>query len=725
MREALKDLRGIIDNPAQFSGGFLKPIEGREGSLTYQITGSEPKEWSEELKEDVLEERPKLRDAFEVGFEPSSPTTQEEEFDKAQTQQSASLQQLKNHIQAIEQGQSSFTQPEGSGNEGVGYSHPISPIQAYRLSNPVGLNDTPPHARKALAQKLFSAVLDKYNHADHAPQPNPEAFDKLVEEAAKEVGVTILKDDDIPDDVHEADREWMENFDPDSITTSLARSLKPALSDKNEHGNFRIGNRRLVDLLDTGQYPNEDILAELHTRVETDPHRVDRYVMGEARKALAGESVSESELSGIGHETSRGAATEKSYDTQDDPIQEEEWEQDDDKPATASTLFEATPDQWNFAYGNEHDHIPDSNKFNLGSGEGFYPSTSATYNWAYSDEPFSKAKPQETRFEVSTKGNDFGKQFSAKNATLPNGRTIEDVYQKDIKRGVGRGKVPEGMSKEDLHEAYTNLWREWADANPQKLAELAAVANRKTLTDEFAYSTGTGVSQARSLAEVLQERHGTAGIDDLLGSQFNGNTARIKAKNNKTISELYKALTDKQKGHKAYTDLWQQWARENPEVMDQLANATREGLGGASGRGKTLVHRAHIRDSEKNPDELSTARSLSEILSSSNNRWAGDPKYRFPRTPIETHVPMEYNFSDEGAGELNATRILRNALKTVAPVDVRKLGTMAEGQYVSNSPIERKRLAVQSSSYPGEGGFDVEALHGHSDYHKWRPLMGF
>ena len=66
------------------------------------------------MKEGVSEESPKLRDAFEVGFEPSPPTTQEEEFDAAQKQQSSSLQQLKNHIQAIERGQSSFTQPEGS-----------------------------------------------------------------------------------------------------------------------------------------------------------------------------------------------------------------------------------------------------------------------------------------------------------------------------------------------------------------------------------------------------------------------------------------------------------------------------------------------------------------------------------------------------------------------------------------------------------------------------------
>ena len=744
MREAVKDLQGIIDNPAQFSGGFLKPIEGRKDSLTYQITGSEPKEWSEELKEGVSEESPKLRDAFEVGFEPSPPTTQEEEFDAAQKQQSSSLQQLKNHIQAIESGQSSFTQPEGSGTEGVAHSHPISPLQAYRMHNiriPGGEGWSV--LQPQMVNALQAAVAAKYIRSKHAPQPNPEAFNKLVKETAEELGWEIPEDSEIPESVHKADRDWMENFDSDSITTTnFTRSAKPELSATDDlTGNYKIGNRRLVDLIDTGEYPNHAIIAELRDRAEKDPHRVDRYVMQQARQALAGESVSESELSGVGHETSRGAATDKSYDTGDDPIgDEEEWAENPDRPATSSTLFDLSRDRWDFAYGDQHSHMPDQNKFNLGSGEGFYPSTSATYNWAYSDEPFSKAKPQETRFEVSTEGSDFGKQFSAKIAKLPNGRTIEDVYQKDIKRGAGRGKVPEGMSKEDLHEAYTNLWRQWADANPQKLAELAAVASRKTLTDKFAYSTGTGVSQARSLAEILQERHGTVGIDDLLGSQFNDNTATIKAKNNKTISELYKALPDNRKGHKAYTDLWEQWANENTELMDQLANVTREGLGGASGGGKTLVTRSHIGDAKKNPKLVSSARSLSEILSgrkddegnSKPSRWSNELKWRFWRDKdsSKTFIPMQFNFT-EGGEEYNATRILRNALAAVNPVDISRKPMTGNpqgqppgfGGYVSNSPIERKRLAVKPSSYPGEGDFDVEALHGHEDYHKWRPFM--
>ena len=131
----------------------------------------------------------------------------------------------------------------------------------------------------------------------------------------------------------------------------------------------------------------------------------------------------------------------------------------------------------------------------------------AAFKAAYTDQPL---RPDEETFEVSTRGNDLGKQFSALNATLPNGSTIEDVYQNVIKRGVGKGRLPEGMSKEDLHKAYTDLWREWADGNPEKLAELAEATRGKTLVDRFAYSTGTGVSQAHSLAEILNERHGTS-----------------------------------------------------------------------------------------------------------------------------------------------------------------------------------------------------------------------
>ena len=151
------------------------------------------------------------------------------------------------------------------------------------------------------------------------------------------------------------------------------------------------------------------------------------------------------------------------------------------------------------------------------------------------DEPFNAAYsdqhghiPADQKFEVSTQGNALGKQFSALNAKLPNGRTIEDVYQNDLKGGVGKGNVPEGMSTEDLHNAYTDLWKQWADANPEKLSELAEATRGKTLFDRFAHSQGTGVSQAHSLAEILNERHGDTTPPADSGDTLNTHIQTIK-----------------------------------------------------------------------------------------------------------------------------------------------------------------------------------------------------
>lgn len=69
-------------------------------------------------------------------------------------------------------------------------------------------------------------------------------------------------------------------------------------------------------------------------------------------------------------------------------------------------------------------------------------------------------------YEVSTKGDS---RFSAFNAVMPDGRSIEQIYQYDIKGydvggtdyRLGKGKSPKDLSitKEKLLEEYINLWR--------------------------------------------------------------------------------------------------------------------------------------------------------------------------------------------------------------------------------------------------------------------------
>lgn len=75
---------------------------------------------------------------------------------------------------------------------------------------------------------------------------------------------------------------------------------------------------------------------------------------------------------------------------------------------------------------------------------------------------------------------------------------------KDINYFVGGLKIVEDLVKGYInysyYEGYLPLWQEWAKQNPELIEELRDKAAGKTLTDRFA---GTGVSQARALADIL------------------------------------------------------------------------------------------------------------------------------------------------------------------------------------------------------------------------------
>lgn len=111
-------------------------------------------------------------------------------------------------------------------------------------------------------------------------------------------------------------------------------------------------------------------------------------------------------------------------------------------------------------------------------------------------------------YEVSTRGD---ARFSAFNARLSDGRTIEQHYQCDVKGydpggrnwRLGKGKPPLDRSK-DLWSEYLALWRRWAEDNLQLMRELYVAAKRHggVLSDRFA---STEVNQARALAHVLNE----------------------------------------------------------------------------------------------------------------------------------------------------------------------------------------------------------------------------
>ena len=111
-------------------------------------------------------------------------------------------------------------------------------------------------------------------------------------------------------------------------------------------------------------------------------------------------------------------------------------------------------------------------------------------------------------YEVSSHGD---KRFSAFNAIMPDGRSIECHYQCDIKGydiggrnwKLGKGKPPrEKMSHEEIWQKYLKLWEVWASNNKELVQELKEVLVKynNTLSDKFA---STPVNQARALAKVL------------------------------------------------------------------------------------------------------------------------------------------------------------------------------------------------------------------------------
>lgn len=117
-------------------------------------------------------------------------------------------------------------------------------------------------------------------------------------------------------------------------------------------------------------------------------------------------------------------------------------------------------------------------------------------------------------FEVSTQGTPKGKRYSAFNAKLRGrgGKSIEDIYQVDIKGGkkIGPGKYTmkgsnyKGpLSNEELYARYKQLWVEFFEENPKMLDEIAELTEGKMIVDRFAYSP---VNQARAIFEILSER---------------------------------------------------------------------------------------------------------------------------------------------------------------------------------------------------------------------------
>lgn len=109
-------------------------------------------------------------------------------------------------------------------------------------------------------------------------------------------------------------------------------------------------------------------------------------------------------------------------------------------------------------------------------------------------------------YECSSKGDS---RFSAFFTRMPDGRTIEQHYQCDVKGydvggtnwRLGKGKPPKDPST-DLWTAYLNLWVVWASNNIGQMMELRQLAAQhgNVLSDRFA---STPINQAHALATIL------------------------------------------------------------------------------------------------------------------------------------------------------------------------------------------------------------------------------
>lgn len=115
-------------------------------------------------------------------------------------------------------------------------------------------------------------------------------------------------------------------------------------------------------------------------------------------------------------------------------------------------------------------------------------------------------------YECSSKGD---RRFSAFHAKMPDGRSIEEWYQCDVKGydpggtnwRLGKGKPPLiDYPGDELYQMYLALWKLWAIRHPRLIMELgyqASAHHNKILTDCFAAGNENSVNQARALADIL------------------------------------------------------------------------------------------------------------------------------------------------------------------------------------------------------------------------------
>lgn len=115
-------------------------------------------------------------------------------------------------------------------------------------------------------------------------------------------------------------------------------------------------------------------------------------------------------------------------------------------------------------------------------------------------------KPNKTNYELSSKGDT---RFSPLIAKLADGRTLEEVYQLDIKGyrsrtdnwRDGKGKPPlNGLTIDQLYIRFRSLLYSFLKDNPELLKDFITISVQyENFTDMFAH---TKVNQARAYCDI-------------------------------------------------------------------------------------------------------------------------------------------------------------------------------------------------------------------------------
>jgi hypothetical protein len=138
-------------------------------------------------------------------------------------------------------------------------------------------------------------------------------------------------------------------------------------------------------------------------------------------------------------------------------------------------------------------------------------------------EASTAAPPSERLFRKGVGYSKTNEPLSALRMKFADGRTIEEVYQLDVKgyrqlamenskwrnkpwlmwmEGKGNPTL-KGQTLEELEAQYTDLWRHWFNQNPDQLRVAARAIGNKPINDVMA-KPGS-VSQSKSIHEILVE----------------------------------------------------------------------------------------------------------------------------------------------------------------------------------------------------------------------------